>query len=146
MKIESFTFFDNTLTLSFDVAFRQITYVKMESEEDTDCCHFDCEQIEIKYSKKKNTLTLFVNDSTSKIVIFVTKFDTRDILFSYFIDLQEYKKCKSQNRQPTTNADLIERGFKQLMKGNTTQNNNVGKSITCPIKNQNIFAKVNRKV
>jgi hypothetical protein len=148
MKVESFIIRDNTLTLSFDVSFRQITYVKMESDEDTNCCHFECEQMEIKYSKKKNTLSLFIDNSTNKIIIFFTKIDTRDTLFSYFIDIPQYRKSNAQ--ETNTNADLIERGFKKLMSGDIkiTQNNNDDKikTIVCPIKNQNIFAKVIRKV
>jgi hypothetical protein len=149
MKVESFVIKDNTLIISFDVAFRQITYIKMESEDTFNYCDLECEQMEIKYSKKKNTLNLFIDDVTTKCVIFFTKFDTRDTCFSYFIDVSKYKKQNANNsRRESSNMDLMERGFKKLMNGDIKliQDTNNNDTIVCPIKNQNIFAKVVRKV
>ena len=58
MKITSFTFSNNSLVVYFDVDFRQISYVKMESQSNNLHGTLECEEMEIKYSKKKNTLNI----------------------------------------------------------------------------------------
>ena len=54
MKITNFTFSDNSLVVYFDVEFKQINYVKMESQSNDSHGTLECEEMEIKYSKKNS--------------------------------------------------------------------------------------------
>ena len=146
MKITNFTFSDNSLVVYFDVEFKQINYVKMESQSNDSHGILECEEMEIKYSKKKNTLNLFVGDVANTIILLITVFDNKDVCYSY------YMTKMFEDKQ--TNMDLMARGFKQLFK---SQSNILDKEdnefITAentikiyPIKNQNIFANIKKKV
>jgi hypothetical protein len=152
MKITNFTFSNNSLVVYFDVEFKQINYVKMESQSNESHGTLECEEMEIKYSKKKNTLNLFISDITNTIVLLITTFDNNDVCYSYYMTT---KQKVLEDKQ--TNMDLMARGFKQLFK---SQSNILDKEdkedkefITAenaikiyPIKNQNIFANIKKKV
>jgi hypothetical protein len=156
MKITNFTFSDNSLVVYFDVEFKQINYVKMESQSNDSHGILECEEMEIKYSKKKNTLNLFVGDVANTIILLITVFDNKDVCYSY------YMTKMFEDKQ--TNMDLMARGFKQLFKGESCQGKNKNTNTTeqiseqttemitettikiHPIKNQNIFANIKKKV
>lgn len=156
MKITNFTFSDNSLVVYFDVEFKQINYVKMESQSNDLHGTLECEEMEIKYSKKKNTLNLFVGDIAKTIVLLITVFDNRDVCYSYY--MTKPKDEMFQDKQ--TNMDLMARGFKQLFKGESCQEKTNTEQITeqitgkttektikiHPIKNQNIFINIKKKV
>ena len=82
MKITNFTFSDNSLVVYFDVEFKQINYVKMESQSNDSHGILECEEMEIKYSKKKNTLNLFVGDVANTIILLITVFDNKQRIIS----------------------------------------------------------------
>lgn len=156
MKITNFTFSDNSLVVYFDVEFKQINYVKMESQSNDSHGTFECEEMEIKYSKKKNTLNLFVGDVTNTIVLLITVFDNKDVCYSYYMtNPNPNPKTKTKPKDEMfedkqTNMDLMARGFKQLFKGESYQEettNTTEKTIKIhPIKNQNIFVNIKKKV
>ena len=166
MKITNFTFSDNSLVVYFDVEFKQINYVKMESQSNDSHGTLECEEMEIKYSKKKNTLNLFVGEVTNTIVLLITVFDNKDVCYSYYMTNPKIKpKPKDEMfEDKQTNMDLMARGLKQLFKGESYQDTNtdtktntkITEQITKqttektikihPIKNQNIFANIKKKV
>ena len=133
--------------------FKQINYVKMESQSQESHGTLECEEMEIKYSKRKNTLNLFISDIANTIVLLITTFDNKDVCYSYYMNKQKDKQ-KALEEDKQTNMDLMARGFKQLFK---SQSNILDKEdnefITAentikiyPIKNQNIFANIKKKV
>jgi hypothetical protein len=151
MKIDSYTIVENILTLHFDCYFRQISYIKMESNCISDSGTLECEEMEIKYSKNRNVLNTFIKNDSNTIVILITEFDNKMIYYSYYIKI---------NTQITNNNqdNLLANGLASLLTSNKTtniiksnkinevdQNNSDGIKI-CPIKNQNIFAKIKKKV
>jgi hypothetical protein len=153
MKITNFTFSNNSLIVYFDMEFKQINYVKMESQSQESHGTLECEEMEIKYSKRKNTLNLFISDIANTIVLLITTFDNKDVCYSYYMNKQKDKQ-KALEEDKQTNMDLMARGFKQLFK---SQSNILDKEdnefITAentikiyPIKNQNIFANIKKKV
>ena len=155
MKITNFTFSDNSLIVYFDVDFKQINYVKMESQSTDSHGTLECEEMEIKYSKKKNTLNLFIGGVTNTIVLLITVFDNKDVCYSYYMKPKgEIHKDKQDKQDKQTNMDLMARGFTQLFKGEHCKSAEVDSSIIttentvklCPIKNQNIFANIKKKV
>lgn len=159
MKITNFTFSNNSLVVYFDVEFKQINYVKMESQSQESHGTLECEEMEIKYSKRKNTLNLFISDIANTIVLLITTFDNKDVCYSYYMNKHKDKQKDNEDKQKViedkqTNMDLMARGFKQLFK---SQSNILDKEdnefITAentikiyPIKNQNIFANIKKKV
>jgi hypothetical protein len=152
MKITNFTFSDNSLVVYFDVEFKQINYVKMESQSNDSHGTFECEEMEIKYSKKKNTLNLFVGDVTNTIVLLITVFDNKDMCYSYYMTKPKPNSKDEMFEDTQTNMDLMARGFKQLFKGESYQEETTSKMNTeqtikiHPIKNQNIFVNIKKKV
>ena len=89
MKIKSYEISNNTIILHFDVSFKQVNYIKMESVSSIDNSgELECEEMEIKYSKKKNTLNLFINEQTNVIVVLITEMDKRGLCYSYYIHLE----------------------------------------------------------
>lgn len=157
MKVTSFTFSDNSLIVYFDVDFRQINYIKMESQSNDSQGTLECEEMEIKYSKKKNTLNLFISDTATKVVLLITIFDNKDVCYSYYMtrpnsgNKNDTLKPSSDNTLQSNNngMDIMARGFTQLFKNNVekdtttfTENFNIK---VCPIKNQNIFANIKKK-
>lgn len=156
MKVTNFTFSDNRLVVYFDVDFKQINYIKMESIGND--YTLECEEMEIKYSKKKNTLNLFVHNGSKIVVLLITIFDNKDVCYAYYMTRQ----INANIGEKEDNMDMMTRGFTQLFKNGFGENNqsNIEKPSTiplqtstsenavkvCPIKNQNIFANIKKKV
>ena len=89
MKINSYEILNNTIILHFDVSFKQVNYIKMESVSSiNNSGELECEEMEIKYSKKKNTLNLFINELTNVVVVLITEIDKRALCYSYYIHIQ----------------------------------------------------------
>jgi hypothetical protein len=132
----------------------------MESSYISDSGTLDCEEMEIKYSKNRNVLNTFIKDDTDIIVILITEFDNKMIYYAYYINKNKQNRIENQE-------NLLEKGLVSLLTSNKTtniiksnkinevnetnkinqvdQNNSDGIKI-CPIKNQNIFAKIKKKV
>lgn len=148
MKIQSYDIENNTLVVYFDTAFKQINYIKMESSgSDLSCGSLECEEMEIKYSKKKNTLNLFTNGSPHTIVLLITEFDKRDTCYAYYIRSKSNDKGNAQNKDNigVDNFDALAKGFTGLMKIGVSDDKTNDNQQICSIKNQNIFAKITRK-
>ena len=134
MKINSYETLNNTIILHFDVSFKQVNYIKMESVLSIDNSgELECEEMEIKYSKKKNTLNLFINESTNVIVILITEMDKRALCYSYYIRL-ENKNLSNRLEEPF----MLK--FEQIMDLQESKY-----KIQSFEKNQNIFADIKRK-
>lgn len=134
MKIDSYEVLNNTLVLHFNINFKQINYTKMSylipilSESKSG--ELDCEQIELKYSKNKNTLNIPTDVNVDFIVILITKVDKKSCHYSYYINLKSNNLL--QDQKPTLTNNLINRTGTLSIKIN-------------PIKNQNIFANIKKK-
>lgn len=144
MKIKQYNFLPNSVVIHFDIAFKQINYVKMESSDDVDLHGtLECDEMEIKYSKRKNTLNLFINETTNMIIVFITELDNKHVSYCYYI--------KRQNELLHSNVNFITNGLSKLLSnvkndGDDDEKNPDENSITLhPIKNQNIFAKIVKK-
>lgn len=127
----------------FDTPFKQINYIKMESVDN--CGNLDCEEMEIKYSKRKNTLNLFTTGSSNIIVLLITEFDKKDTCYAYHIKTTHkdtHKDTLPDNFD--SNFDSIANGFTKLLKSGMGEEIQDQDHIV-PIKNQNIFAKIKRK-
>ena len=83
--ISSETKDDNSIKVKFDRNFEQIKFVKMECVGQG---NMDCEEMEIKYSKPKDIINLFLNNSRM-IVILIKEIDNKQVLFSYYIEEQK---------------------------------------------------------
>lgn len=137
MKINSYKISNNTIILHFDVSFTQVNYIKMESVSSIDNSgELECEEMEIKYSKKKNTLNLFTNESKNVIVILITEMDKKSLCYSYYIHLE--------NKSNIANSlGGLDSHFQKVL--DIPFNNNIESKYKIEIKNQNIFADIKRK-
>jgi hypothetical protein len=142
MKINSYEILNNTIILYFDGVFKQVNYIKMESVSSIDNSgELECEEMEIKYSKKKNTLNLFINEQTNVIVILVTEMDKRALCYSYYIHLKNHLENSFNGLElPFTNK------VSKLIKSEKILDLQESKyKIQSFEKNQNIFANIKRK-
>jgi hypothetical protein len=144
MKILSHDVLDNTLILHFDINFTHITYTKMSSgdrdKKEWSFGELECEQIELKYSKNKNTLNIITNSDIDFLVLLITKIDKHSCYYSYYINLNTPKN-KLNNNNSTVTFDQTQLNF-----SNTSLNTSFSKSLKIhPIKNQNIFANIKKK-
>lgn len=122
MQIISHSLENLNLTLTLNETFNQIYYTKMEVLTDNTVV---CDEIKISYSKPKNCIHDTICSKTSKtIVVLITCIDKTSVQYAYCVDLQNDNDNKISNNQITTHQT---------------------KQIICPIKNQNIFAKVTKK-
>ena len=139
MKIKSYEISNNTIILHFDVSFKQVNYIKMESVSSIDNSgELECEEMEIKYSKKKNTLNLFINEQTNVIVVLITEMDKRGLCYSYYIHLEKSILEKGNFENSFSELDLP---FQKIL----TTNKESKYKIQSFEKNQNIFADIKRK-
>ena len=90
--ISSETKDDNSIKVKFDRNFEQIKFVKMECVGQG---NMDCEEMEIKYSKPKDIINLFLNNSRM-IVILIKEIDNKQVLFSYYIEEQKQNCVNEQ--------------------------------------------------
>jgi len=90
----------------------------------------ECEEIEIKYSKKKNTLNLFINEQTNVVVVLITEMDKRGLCYSYYIHLEKGNSFSE-----------LDLSFQKIL----TTNKESEYKIQSFEKNQNIFADIKRK-
>lgn len=147
MKIDSYEISNNTIILHFDVSFKQVNYIKMESVSSIDNSgELECEEMEIKYSKKKNTLNLFINESTNVIVVLVTEMDKRGLCYSYYIHLEKSNLGKGNfGKGNFENAfGELDLPFQKILTTPFTNKESKYK-IQSFEKNQNIFADIKRK-
>jgi hypothetical protein len=142
MKINSYEILNNTIILYFDNSFKQVNYIKMESVSSIDNSgELECEEMEIKYSKKKNTLNLFINEQTNVIVILITEMDKRALCYSYYIHLENHLENSFRGLEfPVMNK------VSKLIKSEKILDLQESKyKIQSFEKNQNIFANIKRK-
>jgi hypothetical protein len=137
MKINSYEILNNTIILHFDVSFKQVNYIKMESVSSiNNSGELECEEMEIKYSKKKNTLNLFINELTNVVVVLITEIDKRALCYSYYIHIE---KSNLEN-----SFSELELPFQNILQVPFTNKESKYK-IRSFEKNQNIFANIRRK-
>ena len=116
MKLISYSICNNTIKLSFDVYFSNLSFIKMISLKN---CNndLDCETIQIKYSKHKNFIELLLPYDTDQLVIYIEKIDKEDVNCAFKVPNLEGKEIELKK----------ESELKILS-----------------IKNQNIFAKIKK--
>lgn len=124
MKITYYNINSNTVTLNFNKHFKQIKFIKMELLNDKNSeSLMHSEEFEIKYNKDKSTIDLFIS-SQDFFILLIKEIDYIPVIYSYYLTI------KSQYQANT---------LKEI-KTNILSNN-----INCPIKNENIFAKITKK-
>ena len=147
MKIDSYEISNNTIILHFDVSFKQVNYIKMESVSSIDNSgELECEEMEIKYSKKKNTLNLFINEQTNVIVVLITEMDKRGLCYSYYIHLEKgiLEKSILERGNFENSFSELDLPFQKILTTPFTNKESKYK-IRSFEKNQNIFADIKRK-
>lgn len=124
MKITYYNINSNTATLNFNKNFKQIRFIKMEllNDKNTESL-MHSEEFEIKYNKDKSTIDLFIS-SQDFFILLIKEIDHIPVIYSYYLTV----KIPSQYTTLTQ------------IKTNILSNN-----INCPIKNENIFAKITKK-
>ena len=147
MKVESYTILENNIILKFDTHFKNVNYVKMESLSEFDhqtdlkvSGELDSEEIKIKYSKPKDTISLFVNPNCYLLTILITQVDFKPLYYSYYLMnndalvsiLKSSTPCQDKSL-PLTQIASVPLKLKDSF-------------IYTPIKNENIFAKIKKKV
>ena len=108
----------------------------------------ECEEMEIKYSKKKNTLNLFINEQTNVIVVLITEMDKRGLCYSYYIHLEKGILEKGILEKSILEKGNFENSFSELdlpFQKILTTNKESKYKIQSFEKNQNIFADIKRK-
>lgn len=122
MKITYYNINSNTVTINFNKHFKQIRFIKMEllNDKDTESL-MHSEEFEIKYNKDKSTINLFVS-SQNFFVLLIKEIDYIPVIYSYYLTIK--------NNLTTNDCQF---NIKEL------------NNINCPIKNENIFAKITKK-
>lgn len=103
----------------------------------------DCEEFRIKYSKPKDTLTLFVTEDCYLLTILITQVNTNPFYYSYYLSNNNYTYDKNNKDKLDILSDSI-----PLLKLASKNNHIYDKNnyIYNAIKNENIFAKIKKKV
>jgi len=151
IKIESYNIRDSILTLHFDKDFKQIRYIKMESDNLLNNSNktsesLDCDEMEISYSKRRKCFNICLSNTSDQVIILITQFDKRHTCYGYHIKRQGVNKAGDVKND---NQDLLAKGMISLFSGNFKDNQNDNQCIyntdIFSIKNQNIFAKIKKK-
>lgn len=122
IKVESYKVLDNNIVLKFNKSFTQINYIKCQSfSKISGCGELDSEEFGIKYSKPKNTITLFQPSDCHFLSIVITNVDDKPLYYSYYLTVGSH--LKEVNNKCLTKDDYI---YKR-------------------IKNENIFAILKKK-
>ena len=100
----------------------------------------------IKYSKKKNTLNLFINEQTNVIVVLITEMDKRGLCYSYYIHLEKgiLEKSILERGNFENSFSELDLPFQKILTTPFTNKESKYK-IRSFEKNQNIFADIKRK-
>jgi hypothetical protein len=136
MKLISYSICNNTIKLSFDAYFSNLSFIKMISLKN---CNndLDCETIQIKYSKHKNFIELLLPCDTDQLVIYIEKIDKEDVNCAFKVPNLDGKVPNLNDNVP--NLDDKESEFKRE---NGLKKESELKILS--IKNQNIFAKIKK--
>jgi hypothetical protein len=128
MKLISHSICNNTIKLSFDAYFSNLSFIKMISLKN---CNndLDCETIQIKYSKHKNFIELLLPRDTDQLVIYIEKIDKEDVNCAFKV--------------PLTNS-LLDDKVPNLDDKVPNLNDKKSELKILSIKNQNIFAKIKK--
>jgi hypothetical protein len=150
MKVESYTIRDSILTLHFNKDFKQIRYVKMESDNllhsDKTSDSLDCDEMEISYSKRRNCFNVCLSNNSDQVIILITQFDKRQTCYGYHIKRQNTLENTGDSNVKNTDQDLLTKGMISLLSGNFKVDKDQSKDGNIfSIKNQNIFAKIKKK-
>lgn len=151
MKVESYTIRDSILTLHFNKDFKQIRYVKMESENllhsDKTSDSLDCDEMEISYSKRRNCFNVCLSNNSDQVIILITQFDKRQTCYGYHIKRQNTLENTGDSNVKNTDQDLLAKGMISLLSGNfkVDKGDQSKDDNIFSIKNQNIFAKIKKK-
>lgn len=172
INLTNFEYIDKGILLKFDRDFNHIKYIKLESKKfdlrdiKSESCKLDFERNEIKYSKKKDNLLLFTQetqDISTFVIIIIEEVDYKECYYSHLICNQSQlisNKNASNNTSNNANKqdlteELLAKGMSMLLKdkmvdkmvdkGGIDKLTINKKKIDCPIKNENIFAQVSKK-
>ena len=140
MKIECCNITNNTVTLSFNKLFKQIRFIKMEllNENDTDSL-MHSEEFEIKYNKDKCNINLFIS-SQKFFILLIKEIDHIPVIYSYYLNLNQINNNYDVSNINSSQENILLKAKESLDTLSITSN-----YINCPIKNENIFAKITKK-
>jgi hypothetical protein len=98
------------------------------------------EEFEIKYNKDKCNINLFIS-SQNFFILLIKQIDHIPVIYSYYLDIKNHiDKYEISNTNLQCKNKLILKTTNSLDKLSVTPN-----YIYCPIKNENIFAKITKK-
>lgn len=145
MKLEEYNITKNTLTLKFDKKFRQIKLLKLEFM-DGNTNIMDTDNLEMKFSKEKQELILFIKEKVVFVVLYISSIDNEDCNNAYYIKgmCSETETTCSETEMNMTGVSL---GLSKLIKDKSgdffSDNENINKiKNICSIKSENIFAEI----
>lgn len=150
MKIEYYNTINNVINIHFNKSFKQIKFVKMELLNEN-CNHstMESEEMEIKYTKNKSNINVFIS-SKNFVIILIKEIDNTQVIYSYYLNkLNTLPHYETQlNNNPIQNEVLFS-GLSSILKSQKlnecAKSFNNKKLIDCQIKNENIFAKITKK-
>ena len=150
MHIKEYIFTNDTLKIIFDTSFSHIKLQKLERTNDPVVLDYD--DIEMSFSKPKNTITLFTK--SNDIVIIIVEVNKQSAKFSFRMKSIQDSQTQNTQTQDTQTQDTKT----QDTKTQDTQDNNINKiqmamkktlskmlPKTLLLKNENIFAQIRPK-
>ena len=133
MKVISYDYNLKSINIKFDCVFKQIKIIKLESNENELNGELINDEIEMSFSKEKDTINLFINEP-KLIIIYINELDKQKISYSYLINLKStLPMSTSETIDIPLSLEVVKECDQKL-------------DVRCPIKNQNIFAKITKKV
>lgn len=144
MRLERYNILNNMLVLKFDRKFKHIKLVKLELVDES---KVETDNLEMKFSKEKDEIILFVKDSIVFVMLYINMVDNIESSDAFYI------KCETNNN---INTDTKREGMMgmgmgdigMLIKskaGDFFKEEKVDDKRVCLIKSENIFAEINRR-
>jgi hypothetical protein len=144
MKLISYSICNNTIKLSFDAYFSNLSFIKMISLKN---CNndLDCETIQIKYSKHKNFIELLLPYDTDQLVIYIEKIDKEDVNCAFKVPNLDGKVPNLDGKVPNLDGKVPNLDGKvPNLNGKESEIKKESELKILSIKNQNIFAKIKK--
>lgn len=148
MKLEEYKILNNTLVLKFDRKFRQIRLVKLELIDES---KVDTDNIEMKFSKEKDEIMLFIKESMIFAMLYINMIDSEESNNAYYIknDMKDEKNniIKCDIKDSIGMGGMGDIGMLIKSKAGDFFSNVGGGDgrRVCLLKSENIFAEISRK-
>jgi hypothetical protein len=139
MKLEQYKILNNTLVLKFDRKFKQIRLLKLELIDES---KVETDNVEMRFSKEKDEIILFMRDSMVFVMLYINMIDNEECSDGYYI---RNDKCDIMEGWGQVGME----GIGVLIKSKagdffSSKVEGVEKRV-CLINSENIFAEINRR-